>query len=116
MDIKDIITLAKAGYKPSEVKELITLATQSEAPQEGETDQAEKTEQHDGGEEQPQEALKNATDAPDQSSEILSYKQKIEDLENRIRELQNDKVHQDVSDKNEKSDEELMADLVRDFM
>ena len=119
INFKDIVTLATAGYKVSEVKELIALANSAEtAPaKEGEEkDQAEKTEQHDTGKEQPEEAQKNATDAPEESSVILSYKQKIEELESKVRDLQSKNVHKDNSEVKTKSDQEILDDITKSFM
>lgn len=118
INLKDIVALATAGYKPSEIKELISLSNQSEETQkEDETkDQAEKTEQHDSGREQPEEAQKNATGTSEEDSAILSYKKKIEELEAQVAKLQSDNVHKDQSDKKEKSDEEILNDLTASFM
>lgn len=119
-NIKDIVELAKAGYKPSEVKELISLANQSEdKPEEKEGEQKgkpEKTEQHEAGKEQPDEAQKNGTSAPEEDSSILSYKKQIEELEEQVKKLQSSNVHKDQSDKNEKSDEERLNEITASFM
>ena len=120
-NIKDIVELAKAGYKPSEVKELLSLANQSEEkPEEKEEGEQkgkpEKTEQHEAGKEQPDEAQKNGTSAPEEDSSILSYKKQIEELEEQVKKLQSDNVHKDQSDKNEKSDEERLNEITASFM
>ena len=118
--IKDIVALATAGYKPSEVKELLSLANQSEdePAKEGEKekDQPEKTEQHEGGKEQPQEAQKKGTDTPEDDSVILSYKRKVEELEKQVKDLQEKNVHKDQSEVKNKDDEELLNDITLSFM
>lgn len=119
MNIKDIVELAKAGYKPSDVKELIALTNQSDKPAEDKGDQkgqAEKTQQHDAGKEQPEEAVKNATVTPKEDSSILSYTKKIEELEEKIRSLQSENVHKDQSEVQTKSDEELLNELTASYM
>lgn len=118
-DLKDIVTLAKAGYKVSEVKELIALAKSDETKPEKEDenkDQAEKAQQHEGGKEQPQEAVQNATDTSEDDSVILSYKQKVEELQQQVKDLQERNIHKDNSDVKTKSDEELLNDLTASFM
>lgn len=123
--IKDIVALATAGYKVSEVKELLSLANQSEtkSAEEGEEDQPEKTEQHEAGKEQheagkeqPEEAPKKGTDTPEEDSAILSYKQKIEELEAQVQKLQSANVHKDQSGKETKNDEDLLNELTQTYM
>lgn len=116
--IKDIVALATAGYKVSEVKELLSLANQSEteSAKEGEKDQPEKTEQHEAGKEQPEEAPKKGTDTPEEDGAILSYKQKIEELEAQVQKLQSANVHKDQSDKETKNDEDLLNELAQTYM
>lgn len=120
VNFKDIVALATAGYKVSEVKELITLANQSETDPEkdkGEQKgQGEKTEQHEDGKEQPDEAQKKPTATPSEDSVILSYKQKIEELEEKVKNLQSANVHKDRSDANTKSDEEALNEITALFM
>ena len=119
MNIKDIVELAKAGYKPSDVKELIALTNQSDRPAEEKGDQkgqAEKTDQHDAGKEQPEEAPKNATVTPKEDSSILSYKEKIQELEEKLQKLQSENVHKDQSEVQTKSDEELVNELTASYM
>lgn len=120
MNITDIVALAKAGYKFSEVKELLTLANQSEdetAPEGDKKDQPEKTEQHDAGKEHPEDAPKKGTDTPEEDSAILSYKEKIQELEEKLQKLQSDNVHKDQSDKTgTKTDEETLDEITASFM
>lgn len=117
INLKDIVELAKAGYKPSEVKELLSLANQSEAPaSEEKNDQDKKTEQHDSGREQPEEAPKKSTDASSEEGSILSYKEKIEELEEKLRKAQSENVHKDTSDNEDKSDEEKLNEITALFM
>ena len=119
INFKDIVTLAAAGYKVSEVKELINLAnsTETDTAKEDETkNQAEKTQQHDGGKEQPQEAVQNATDTSEKDSVILSYEKKVEELEKQVKDLQEKNVHKDNSEKREKDDQELLNEITVSFM
>ena len=119
VNFKDIVALATAGYKVSEVKELIALANQSETEPDNKGEQkgqAEKTEQHEDGKEQPDEAQKNATATPSDDSVILSYKQKVEELEEKVKNLQSANVHKDRSDVQHKSDEETLNEITASFM
>lgn len=119
VNIKDIVALATAGYKVSEVKELIALAnqTETEPAKEGEEKvQAEKASPHEGGKEQPHEATQNATETPKENSVILSYKKKVEELEAQVKELQQKNVHTDNSEVKTKDDQEYLNDITASFM
>ena len=118
ISIKDIVALATAGYKPSEVKELIALSNQSEEPDKdsGKDDQPEKDQEQEEEKEHSTKAGQNGTDEPEEDSAILSYKKKVEELEEQIKKLQSDNVHKDQSDNNEESDEQKLDDITRLFM
>ena len=120
-NLKDIVELAKAGYKVSEVKELIALAsseeTQPAKKEEGEQKgKGEKAEEQSEGKEQPNKAQQKPTSTPEEDSSILSYKEKIAELEEKLSKLQAANVHKDQSDKQTKSDEELLNDLTASYM
>ena len=124
LNLKDIVELAKAGYKVSEVKELIALSSSEEtgSADEGnekgkdEKGKDEKKEEQEAGKEQPEEAPKKSTSKPEEDSSILSYKQKIEELEEKIKTLQSDNVHKDQSEVKTKSDEEIANELAASYM
>ena len=121
LNLKDIVELAKAGYKVSEVKELIALASSEETnpanKEEGEQKgKGEKAEEHSEGKEQPDKAQQKPTSTPEEDSSILSYKKRVEELEEKLQKLQSDNVHKDQSDKQTKSDEELLNELTSSYM
>lgn len=120
MNLTDIIALAKAGYKPSDVKELMSLtSSKEESPKDDEAkNQDKKTEQHEDGKEQPDEAPKKSTDdSSTDASAIDGYKRKIEELEEKLQKLQSENVHKDNNEEdNGKSDEDIINDITRAFM
>lgn len=119
MNLADIIALAKAGYKPSDVKDLLALtSSKEENPKDEEKDQDKKTEQHEDGKEQPDKAPKKSTDdSPIDASAIDGYKRKIEELEEKLQKLQSENVHKDNNEEdNGKSDEDIINDITRAFM
>lgn len=119
-NLKDIVELAKAGYKVSEVKELIALASSNETPpakdESEEKGKGEKAKEQEEGKEQPSEALQKPTSTPEEDSSILSYKEKIQELEEKLQKLQSDNVHKDQSEVKTKSDEELLNELTASYM
>ena len=120
LNLTDIVALAKAGYKPSDVKELIELAsTHKEEPEkEVETkDQAEVQKNGSSGSDQPSDETVKATGTASEDSAILSYKEKIEELEGKLSKLQKENVHKNSEQNlNKKSDEELLDDITRSYM
>ncbi len=120
LSIKDIVELAKAGYKVSEVKELLSMASSEEtkpAKEDGEQkEKDEKAQEQEAGKEQPEEAVQKSTSTPEEDSSILSYRKKIEELEEKIKSLQSDNVHKDQSEVQTKSDEELINELTASYM
>ena len=123
-NLTDIVALAKAGYKPSEVKELLELASSQEGKpdldntkQEPEIKGQGEGQEQSKGTDQPLDTPVKPTDADSDESAILSYKKKIEELEGKISKLQSDNVHTNNEGKNSgPSDEELLNNLTRDYM
>lgn len=115
LNLNDIIALAKQGYKPSDVKELIELSKTVEA---SEPDQEQPTETPEEVKEAPKEAPKEEEKKEGaQAAEIVDYKAKVEELEKKLSDLQkaNTKQNADKSE-DKKSDAELFADVVKSFM
>ena len=120
LNLADIIALAKQGYKVSDVKELIALASSED------TDSAAQEQPQDEKKEEPQESVKEPTQEkePQKSTKdhaddnaINEYKKKIEELEDKISRLQKDNVSKDNSNNPPgKSDEEILDDITRSFM
>lgn len=70
LSIKDIVSLAKAGYKPADVKELIELSKEPEEP----APEEKKPEQPTPEEKKPEEP------APEEKEPEIDYKAKYEEL------------------------------------
>ena len=100
MKLDDIIALAKQGYKPSDVKELIELS--KDEPE---------YEPEDKPEYEPE-------DEPEDELEDENEKQKeIDELKGQIKKLQEENARKDNSDNEDlKSDDEKLVDLFRDFI
>lgn len=106
MTLSDIITLAKAGYGPKDVKELIEATKSSDAAPEKQPDAklAEKTEKQPDAKPaektEPKEAAKPeemAAKETAQPEDAANLKAKLEDLETKYEALQNKYNKQDVS-------------------
>lgn len=96
----DIIALAKSGYTVSDVKELMQL---SETPSNDET-------------EAPQDNTEPAAEDPEeQEEEKVDYKTLYEQEQEKVKRLQAVNRNQNAQT-NEKTDQEILMDLARDFM
>ena len=117
MNLTDIVALAKQGYKPSDIKELLDMvSSKEEQPKEENNIQEEKMEQHEDGKEQPEEAPKNSTEDSSEKASVIDYKKKIAELEEKVKSLQSANVHKDNSDSKQESDEDILNNITRSFM
>lgn len=113
LNLNDIIALAKQGYKPADVKELIELSKTAEASEEVQEQPTEIPEQPEEAKEAPKEEEKKDSAEADK---IVDYKAKAEELEKKISELQKANTKQNADKSDHKSDAELFADVMKSFM
>lgn len=122
MNLSDIIALAKQGYKPADIRELIALGNEQEQrqkqpdpqPDPGPTTPPEPAaepapEQEAGTAERPPEA---AVDAADKNTPDPQ----IEDLKRQIAELQAANARRGQPDGGQKSNEEILAEMAKGFV
>ena len=89
MNIKDIVELAKAGYKPNEVKELMKMAEQQN---------------HDESEQNH-----------DESNEISKLNEKIAELERELKVAQEHNRRSGGNQHEELAPEDYLKDVMRNF-
>ena len=122
MNLSDIIALAKQGYKPADIRELIALGNEQEQkqkqpdpqPDPGPTTPPEPAaepapEQEAGTAERPPEA---AVDTADKNTPDPQ----IEDLKRQIAELQAANARRGQPDGGQKSNEEILAEMAKGFV
>ena len=115
LNLNDIIALAKQGYKPADIKELIELsksegpAPEGEKPEDDQKKEQPKEKPEDDQKKEPQEAEKPEDDTVD-------YKKKAEELEKKLSEVQKANTKQNADKSEEKSDAEMFADVMKSFM
>ena len=107
-NLDDIIELAKQGYKPADIKELIELSkSEGEQPKDPkpEDDQTEKPKD------------------PKPEDGAVDYKEKVTQLEGELQKtkellqkLQTENTKKDASGGNEKTDAEAFAEAMKSFM
>lgn len=119
LNLSDIVALARSGYSVSDVKELISLSSSDDTPQEQDEPKDEKeTQTQESGKEPPQEMeSKKSTEEPADAKAIDEYKKEIEDLKKKVSDLQKENVNKDNSGKDPgKSDEDILNDITKSFM
>ena len=104
LSLSDLLSFAKAGYSPKDVKELLTMELpESKAPEpknpEG-TTQEEPAPAEPESEQKTQEPIpeKDSTITPgDANAEVIDYKAKCAELEEKMKKLQEQNTRQDIS-------------------
>ena len=113
MILTDIIALAKAGYSPKDIKDLIALAEPTpQAPEAPDPEPEKKPEPETPSIEEPTKEIP----AIDEKSNVIDYQEKVKELEAKIAEMQKENVSKDISGNETKSDDDFLADLVRKYM
>lgn len=121
MNFKDIIELAKQGYKPNDIKELLNLQVPDTPPGEGE----QKTPETPPANDKPEGgngAIDNSTninndDKPGtDSNDVDALKAEIEELKKSLKDAQANNSSKDNSGKKPEDPDKSIADWARSFM
>ena len=122
LSVMDLLSFAKAGYSPKDVKELLSLEVaetkkseeNSQEPAEQEPASAEpkpeqKTAQND--------AQKDSTTTPeDAPAEVIDYKAKYSELEEKMKKMQEQNTRQDMSNKKAEDPFSGIDDFLKSIM
>ena len=117
LSIKDVVDLAKAGYKPADVKELMELSKTSDATvSEAQPPQADQT----VSQSQPDvtQADNDASAAPKESDQTATepdYKALYEAEKEKVNSLQKINTNADVSGPSETDILSSLSDVIRDY-
>ena len=113
MKFGDIVALAKQGYTPQDIKDLMSLSEDQGSGSEGEQkDQEDKQTPPDNDEPKPA-----AQPELDDSKEDLDYKAMYEAEAEKTAKLQKMVLSADMSDSdNKETDAEIFADVMKTFM
>lgn len=112
MNFSDIIALAKNGYSPKDIKDLIQLATEVEAeetPEEGkaDTDALEESKTEDTGTEHKEE--------PKADTETAELQQQLDDLRKQLEIAQRANINRNV-EKEKESDRDIIDSAFRNLL
>lgn len=116
LSIQDIVDLAKAGYKPADVKELITLSQTTQepvtiAPEQGQSEGVNSAEAEQPAETKEQKPVIQ----PVEPQETIDYKKLYEDSQNRLANIQMQNTRQNIQSE-QVNDLQLVEDIVQGFM
>ena len=94
LSLTDLLSFAKAGYSPKDVKELLTM----EVPEPKVPEVVPEVTEQKGAENSPKESEKDLPSQDDtEDAEVIDYKAKYEELEERMKKLQEQNTRQDIS-------------------
>lgn len=117
LNIKDVVDLARAGYKPADVKELIELSKTPDAPaSDAQPPQADQTVSQSQADDKP--ADNDASAAPKESEPTATepdYKALYEAEKEKVNSLQKINTNADVSGPSEAEILSSLSDVVRDY-
>lgn len=119
MNLSDIIALAKQGYKPSDIRELIALGNEQEQKKQSDPqpDPEPKTPPEQSAEaapEQESETAERRPEAAEETSETNTPDPQIEDLKRQIAELQAANARRGQPE--QKSNEEILQEMAKSFI
>lgn len=111
MNLKDLLTFVKAGYKPSDVKELLGMVQEDTT-----TEEQPEIQQKDAA--QPDAEKDNVVPQPEVKPDdhIAEMQRQIDDLKKQLQEAQNKNQNQDLSGGNKPDNQQTINDMVRSFM
>lgn len=116
MKFSDILALAKQGYSPKDIKDLLALSDPDEPEPKQDTEDEQDPEQKQDTEDKQDPEQKQDPEPKQDPKQPEDKDAKIIDLEKKIAELQKLNTTKDLSDKKPKSDDDIFKDLMREFM
>lgn len=126
LGFKDIIDLAKAGYKPGDVKELLQIANEQKAvseeppvttPKEDAQPEAEKAPEANAEKPVSETQPEQADALKDLQSQIETLRKQSDDKDKLIKQIQKDNASRNIkAETKEQTEDEVLADIVRNFM
>lgn len=108
MEIKDLLTFAKAGYSPAQVKELLAIPLPEEKKEELQEPE-EKLQEHEETIELPEENVII------QETKKIDYKSLYEDSQKKLQEAQKQNINQNMQGKLE-DDQTIVTRFISSFL
>lgn len=117
MNLSDIIVLAKQGYKPEDIKELIKLSEQpaQNPPDQGQSEGANREDVAEDENAAAANEQKPDNTAGEKQSEDINYKELYEKSQADLAKAQKFNTSQTLSQPNQKTDEDIFSEAVKGF-
>lgn len=113
--LTDIATLAKAGYTADQVKEILSIAGDNKQEQPAQEPQL-KEEQGIEAPETKQEPEHKAEPDAKPENDVVDYKKLYEESQDALKKAQASNTNTDISNAENQTDEQILADFVRGFI
>ena len=117
--LADLLSFAKAGYSPKDVKELLTMEIPETKKAESEKrEEIPEPAENEKGQKTKEEPLLNAptSDQETDSSKIIDYKSKYEEAQETIKKLQEENTKKDMSGESVPDPLGSFDDILRSLM
>jgi len=112
----DILALAKQGYTPNDIKELMNLEiNDGMQTQEGNT-QGEDIHEEVRESDAATHENKPTDESSDANENTIDYKLLYEESQKKLQTIQKQNTNQNIKDDTKESDTEILSDIVRSFM
>ena len=126
LGFRDIIDLAKAGYKPGDVKELLQIANEQKAvpeeppvttPKEDVQPEAEKAPNANADKPVSEAQPEQADALKDLQNQIETLKAQSDEKDKLIKQIQKDNASRNIkTEAKEKTEDDVLANIARSFM
>ena len=126
LGFKDIIDLAKAGYKPGDVKELLQIANEQKAvpeeppvttPKEDAQPEAEKAPDANADKPVSETQPEQADALKELQSQIETLRKQSDEKDKLIKQIQKENASRNIKTETQvKSEDDVLADIARSFM
>lgn len=113
MKLTDIIELAKQGYKPADIKELVAISEETESKEA--TQKAHEDDQGQDNAEDMKDSDASGSDT-DSKDEAIDYKKLYEEEKKKTENLQKDNLKKDMSGQEKENDLDTVLEAVKGFM
>ena len=120
-NLDDIIELAKQGYKPADIKELIELSKsegpkpEDKKPEDDQKGQPKDTKPEDDQKETPKDT-KPEDDEVDYKEKVTQLEGELQKTKELLQKLQTENTKKDASGGEEKTDAEVFTEAMKSFM
>ena len=117
MKISDIVALARQGFTPADIRDLISVGESSgDLIEEGEQKTPEEDQVKDEPETDPESAVDYKSKYEELEKRFQELEKKTSETQNQLQKAQKHNVTKEVMTGNQETDAEIISDFVKSFM